>query len=79
MVTVVVQWWLQVLLSDPEILTCTNSHTLCLACRTEVESYMPLFERCEYQKDEVCVSDVAVMLRVPLLQQTTLMSNSPFT
>ena len=38
---------------DCEVLTYANSLTLCLACRTEVESYIPLFERCEYKKGEV--------------------------
>ena len=40
----------------------TNAITLCLACRTEVESYISLFERCEHKKGEVCVSDVTVMI-----------------
>ena len=40
----------------------TNAITLCLACRTEVEGYISFFERCEYKKGEVCVSDVMVMI-----------------
>ena len=49
-------------MGDWEVLAYANALTLCLACRTEVESYISLFERCEYKKGEVCVSDVSVMI-----------------